>query len=82
MKTESCISTIASNCYYHRKLDLEDENGEKVPLSAPHAYLALKADEKYLYIQDPHYSTRTLKVELEKIKECFDDATIIHLSEN
>ena len=82
LKTKSCISTIASNAYYHKKLDLEDEKGANVPLSAPHAYLALKADDKYLYIQDPHYSTKTLKVELEKVKECFDDATIIHLGEN
>ena len=47
-----------------------DQNGKKVPMSSQHAFAIIGADNKFVYIKDPHDSTKTLKLPIEEFYKC------------
>ena len=48
---------------------INEKTGEKVSLYASHAYAVIKSDEKYVYVNNPHDSEETLKIEMETLKK-------------
>jgi len=50
-----------------------DENNNPVELVNHHAYAAIKADEEYVYLKNPHDTSQTLKMSHEDFKSAFTD---------
>ena len=52
-------------------IKVTDENGNDVQLYNNHAYAAIKADEEYVYLKNPHDTSHTLKISIEDFKSAF-----------
>lgn len=50
-----------------------DENGNQVELYNGHGYAAIKADDKYVYLKNPHDTSKTLRMSHEDFKKAFQD---------
>ena len=56
-----------------------DEDGNKIKIQCMHAYIAQKADDKYIYLINPWESNKVIKFELDKLDDAFGRASIIKL---
>ena len=77
IKTGNLMSIITTNADYDKKVNFINENGEEVPLNAPHEMTVLYADDKYIYAEDPHKPKQKLHMEIDKLLNCLDGAVTV-----
>ena len=53
-----------------------DEDNNIVKLFNSHAYAAIGADDRYIYLKNPHDTSKTLKITHDDFKSAFDDAGV------
>ena len=53
-----------------------DEDNNVVKLFNSHAYAAIGADDRYIYLKNPHDTSKTLKITHDDFKSAFDDAGV------
>ena len=72
------VFTVAAN-YSTRSLYAELSNGNKEDLLSNHEYTVKGADNKYVYLINPHDTSKILRVTLDDFKEFFKEVSYIDL---
>lgn len=57
------------------------EDGNPVGLFENHTYAVVGADDKYVYLTDPHDSSKVLKMTIEDFKDTFNGADVLELED-
>lgn len=69
LKTNTRIGVLG--VAYPHKSAIDVETGEYIELIQKHAYSILYSDDVFVYIVNPHDSSKTLKIEMDKLSRAF-----------
>lgn len=69
LKTGNKVGVLGG--VYKNSYAIDVETGEKIKLYQSHAYSISHCDEKFVYIINPHDSSKNLKIELEELQNIF-----------
>lgn len=61
--------------------DAYDADGDPVQLIGSHAYSVIDADEEYVYLVNPHDSSKVIKMRIEDFKDTFNSADVLELDD-